>query len=576
MAKIKGNDNANTLFGTTTDDQIYGYGGKDILIGGGGHDTLDGGTDADDMYGGIGNDTYIVDNVDDDVFELANDGHNSIVASVSYSLNWAPHVEDLVLTGSGADIDGYGNSLENDIIGTSGDNDLWGFGGNDVLKGGGGDDYLNGGDGTDTMSGGTGDDYYVVNAGDTVIEYNGEGYDTVEAFGDYKLANNVEKLIMTGTGNSSGHGNSLKNVILGNSHNNYINGGLGADDMRGWDGNDRYVVDNEDDVIWEFADHGRDTVYSTIDYTLGDNLEWLSLMGSDNIDGSGNELGNLISGNEGNNVLRGYEGKDTLDGWTGADTMYGGTGDDVYNIWDDGDVVVELADEGNDTVRMVGDLDGTLVDKAHIEDLHLDFLGHGLYATGNALQNKIWGSIYNNTIDGGLGADTMDGENGDDSYIVDIEGDVVVEGSTIGSGHDIVYSYVDEVLDANVEELSLAIGNAISGIGNGDNNVLYGNTQNNFLNGGDGADQLSGLGGNDTFVFQAGQAQGDTVFEFEGNGDAAGDVLYFTGYGTAADGATFMQQTATDWVITSADGLISETITLAGAPAVGTLDYLFV
>ena len=90
MAKIKGNDNANTLFGTTTDDQIYGYGGKDILIGGGGHDTLDGGTDADDMYGGIGNDTYIVDNVDDDVFELANDGHNSIVASVSYSLNWAP------------------------------------------------------------------------------------------------------------------------------------------------------------------------------------------------------------------------------------------------------------------------------------------------------------------------------------------------------------------------------------------------------------------------------------------------------------------------------------------------------
>ena len=106
--------------------------------------------------------------------------------------------------------------------------------------------------------------------------------------------------------------------------------------------------------------------------------------------------------------------------------------------------------------------------------------------------------------------------------------------------------------------------------------MLYGNAQDNYLNGGEGADQLSGLGGNDTFVFQAGQAQGDTVFEFEGNGDAAGDVLYFTGYGTAADGATFMQQTATDWVITSADGLISETITLSGAPAVGTLDYLFV
>ena len=81
---------------------------------------------------------------------------------------------------------------------------------------------------------------------------------------------------------------------------------------------------------------------------------------------------------------------------------------------------------------------------------------------------------------------------------------------------------------------------------------------------------------NDTFVFQADQAQGDTVFEFEGNGDAAGDVLYFTGYGTAAEGATFTQQTATDWLITSADGLISETITLVGAPSIDASDFVFV
>ena len=202
--------------------------------------------------------------------------------------------------------------------------------------------------------------------------------------------------------------------------------------------------------------------------------------------------------------------------------------------------------------------------------------GDGLYATGNALDNHIGGGMHANVLDGGIGADTMDGYGGDDSYIVDNALDLVLEGSQPWDGHDTVYSYVDHVLAANVEELSLAVGNAISGIGNGGDNVLYGNTQDNFLNGGDGADQLSGLGGNDTFVFQAGQAQGDTVFEFEGNGDAAGDVLYFTGYGTAADGATFMQQTATDWVITSADGLISETITLSGAPAVGTLDYLFV
>jgi Ca2+-binding RTX toxin-like protein len=105
---------------------------------------------------------------------------------------------------------------------------------------------------------------------------------------------------------------------------------------------------------------------------------------------------------------------------------------------------------------------------------------------------------------------------------------------------------------------------------------LYGNAFDNYLNGGYGADDLSGLGGNDTFVFQAGQAQGDTVFEFQGNGDAAGDLLYFTGYGTAAEGASLTQLTASDWQITSADGLIVETITLSGAPSVNASDFLFV
>ncbi len=70
------------------------------------------------------------------------------------------------------------------------------------------------------------------------------------------------------------------------------------------------------------------------------------------------------------------------------------------------------------------------------------------------------------------------------------------------------------------------------------------------------APDLWGLGGNDTFVFHAGQAQGDRIHEFYGNGAAAGDVLRFEGYGTLAQGATFHQLTATQWQINSADGLI--------------------
>ena len=111
------------------------------------------------------------------------------------------------------------------------------------------------------------------------------------------------------------------------------------------------------------------------------------------------------------------------------------------------------------------------------------------------------------------------------------------------------------MLDANVETLSLDIGSAVFGTGNAEDNMIFGNAPDNDLNGGGGADQLKGLGGNDTFIFQAGQANGDTVYEFDGNGAGAGDVLQFKGYGTLAQGATFAQLTATEWLITSANGL---------------------
>jgi Ca2+-binding RTX toxin-like protein len=104
---------------------------------------------------------------------------------------------------------------------------------------------------------------------------------------------------------------------------------------------------------------------------------------------------------------------------------------------------------------------------------------------------------------------------------------------------------------------------------------ITGNGGDDVLDGGGGADDLWGLGGNDTFVLRAGQAHGDRIHEFYGNG--AGDVLRFEGYGTLAQGATFHQLSATQWQITSADGLTQETITLAtGAIIDTTTDLIFV
>lgn len=91
-----------------------------------------------------------------------------------------------------------------------------------------------------------------------------------------------------------------------------------------------------------------------------------------------------------------------------------------------------------------------------------------------------------------------------------------------------------------------------------------------MLDGG-GSDALAGLGGNDTFMFQASQAGGDVVYDFHGNGAGVGDTLQFFGYGA---GATFIQVTATQWTIASADGSLSETITFVGGPAIDATDYV--
>jgi Ca2+-binding RTX toxin-like protein len=97
----------------------------------------------------------------------------------------------------------------------------------------------------------------------------------------------------------------------------------------------------------------------------------------------------------------------------------------------------------------------------------------------------------------------------------------------------------------------------------------------NVLDGGAGADELSGLGGNDTFSFVAGEAQGDVVWDFTGNGGGIGDLLRFDGFGTLAEGASCIALGGDQYQVTSADGLIVETITVYGAVDIGQ-DVVFV
>jgi serralysin len=141
-----------------------------------------------------------------------------------------------------------------------------------------------------------------------------------------------------------------------------------------------------------------------------------------------------------------------------------------------------------------------------------------------------------------------------------------------GGSDVVVTTLANYTLAPNLEHLAYTGSGNFSGTGNALNNWLVSGAGNDTLNGGPGNDTLFGGAGLDIFAFQQGQAQGDVVQDFAGNGAAAGDSLRFTGFGP---GATLSQVGATDYWTIRYGIAQSETLRLVGVTALHSTDYLF-
>lgn len=297
-----------------------------------------------------------------------------------------------------------GSPFADNLTGNSTYNNLDGRAGNDVLRGWSGADTMIGGPGNDTM--------YVENTRDTVIEKPNEGSDTVSSSITYTLPINVEKLILTGATAINGIGNNLANVLTGNSAANQLNGqagndtldgGAGNDTLTGWSGadtmkgglgNDLYYVENVGDVVTEILSQGIDTVSSRLTYTLPANVENLTLTATDVINGTGNELANVITGNSAANQLNGGAGNDTLDGGLGANRLTGGTGNDVFKFTSMGpvDVIVDY-NVANDTIQLENSVFSALTAVGALPASQFRIGAQALDANDHILYNKATGAL---------------------------------------------------------------------------------------------------------------------------------------------------------------------------------------
>ena len=452
------------FYGGNGDDTLNGGAGNDRLDGGNGTDTLDGGTGNDYLSGGTGNDTYLFGKGDgQDTISNDYDTAAGKLNVLQFKAGVVP--SEILVSRSGSD-------LLLSIANTTDKVTIGGF-------------------------------FYADNPANSynpiqqVRFSDGTTWDTttLQALMAGNMINGTTGSdVLTGTANPDRLlGLDANDTLKGGAGHDWLDGGAGNDSMAGGSGNDVYVVDSTFDVVTELANEGNDTVRTSVNWTLGDNLENLVLTGALALNGTGNAGNNRLFGNAAENIL---------DGGAGADVMAGGAGNDSYAVDSSADSIIENTNEGIDTVLSAV----TLILGDNLENLILTGMT-AINGTGNSLDNVLTGNSGVNTLTGGAGNDRLDGKaggdkllggSGNDSYVVDSTDDLITE--HVNEGIDTVESAVTLTLSDNLENLILTGTTAINGTGNSLNNLLTGNSAANTLTGG---------AGHDTYII----GTGDTVVE---------------------------------------------------------------